>query len=85
MANPEAEVRQAIADYDADVAHIEDLTEQAIQRRDQRLRDIHSRAGWKQVDLIQATGYTRETIRQTLNPEIRDAIKARRAAKKKEA
>ncbi|KOX10128.1 hypothetical protein [Nocardiopsis sp. NRRL B-16309] len=84
MTNPETEVRQAIADYDADIAHIEELTEQAIQRRDQRLRDIHARAGWKQVNLINATGYTRETIRQALNPEIREAIKARRAAKKKE-
>lgn len=80
-----AEAQAALVDFEAEMRRIDGLNEEAMRRRDLRLREIHQRTGWKQVDLIQATGYTRETIRQTLNPEIRDAIKARRAAKKKEA
>ena len=82
MSNPAhealtADAQRAIAEYDEDI-------ERAIQARDEKFRQVMDKHQCKQADLIRATGYSRETIRQALNPEIREAIKARRAAKKKE-
>src|SRR5262245_39028461 len=39
-------------------------------RRDAQLREFHAR-GWRPVDLQRVTGYSRETIRQALRPEVR--------------
>nr|WP_243715308.1 hypothetical protein [Micromonospora sp. KC207] len=38
--------------------------------RDEQLRAFHA-AGWRPVDLQRVTGYSRETIRQALRPEVR--------------
>jgi len=42
----------------------------ALMRRDAQLREFHAR-GWRPVDLQRVTGYSRETIRQALHPEVR--------------
>ncbi|GAA3743504.1 hypothetical protein GCM10022225_28850 [Plantactinospora mayteni] len=44
----------------------------ALTERDEQLRAFHA-AGWRPVDLQRVTGYSRETIRQALRPEIRRA------------
>lgn len=44
----------------------------ALLRRDAQLREFHAQ-GWRPVDLQRVTGYSRETIRQALHPEIRRA------------
>lgn len=68
--------------YDDEVAEHEEAIERALQRRDEKIRDLYAQ-GWRQADLIRAFGYTRETIRQALNPEIRAQLKDRRAARRK--
>lgn len=73
------------------------MTEEGLQAAAQRFREAPKRAleerdaalqqaaaeGWKQVDIIRATGFSRETVRQALKPEARAAVRdaeARRAA-----
>jgi hypothetical protein len=48
-----------------------------LEQRDERLRTFHAN-GWRPVDLQRATGYSRETIRHALHPEIRQATNASR-------
>jgi hypothetical protein len=49
----------------------------ALMRRDATLREFHAR-GWRPIDLQRATGYSRETIRQALHPEVRRAANTNR-------
>ena len=49
----------------------------ALRRRDERLREFHAH-GWRPVDLQRVTGYSRETIRQALHPEVRQAANTSR-------
>ncbi len=49
----------------------------ALADRDASLRDF-AEAGWRAADLQRVTGYSRETVRQALNPEARQAINAGR-------
>ncbi|MEU7171956.1 MULTISPECIES: hypothetical protein [Micromonospora] len=44
----------------------------ALTERDEQLRAFHA-AGWRPVDLQRVAGYSRETIRQALRPEVRRA------------
>jgi hypothetical protein len=82
MANPdwhsgrvkEADIKAIATDY-------EEAAERLLEERDAKLRTAID-AGWKQADLVRITGYSRETIRQALNPEIRAQLRARRAAKR---
>src|SRR5262245_15427425 len=46
-------------------------------RRDAQLREFHAQ-GWRPVDLQRITGYSRETIRQALHPEAREAVNTSR-------
>lgn len=81
MANPvwhsggvkESEIKAIATDY-------EEAAERLLEARDAKLRKAIDE-GWKQADLVRITGYSRETIRQALNPEIRARLRARRAAK----
>src|SRR5690625_3927960 len=66
----EQEIREIITDY-------EDQSRRLIAERNARLRAARE-AGWKPKDLMRLSGYSRETIRQALNPEICEQIKARR-------
>jgi hypothetical protein len=59
----EEDVRAVVRGYEA-------TKDAAMKRRDAQLREFHAR-GWRPVDLQRATGYSRETIRQALHPEIR--------------
>jgi hypothetical protein len=49
----------------------------AITRRDAMLREFYAN-GWRPVDLQRVTGYSRETIRQALHPEVRRAANTSR-------
>ena len=59
------------------VAEYEDGKRQLLERRDGRLRAFHAN-GWRPVDLQRVTGYSRETIRHALHPQIRQAANAHR-------
>lgn len=64
------ELQAVVAEYDA-------ACEQALQQRDAKFRQAIEQ-GRSQADIIRATGYSRETVRQALNPKIRAALNARR-------
>ncbi len=70
MGFTEEALRAAVAEYDDDKS-------QLLARRDVRLRAFHAN-GWRPVDIQRITGYSRETIRHVLNPEIREAANASR-------
>ena len=70
MAYTEEALRSLVDDYD-------EGKRQLLARRDQRIRDFHA-AGWRPVDLQRITGYSRETIRHALHPEVRKATNAGR-------
>lgn len=64
------ELRAVVADYDA-------AKSAALAKRDERLRAFHA-AGWRPVELQRVTGYSRETIRQALHPDVRQATNTNR-------
>jgi hypothetical protein len=66
----EDELRAIIAEYEA-------TKTSALAKRDAQLRDFHA-AGWRPIDLQRITGYSRETIRQALHPEVRHAANTSR-------
>jgi hypothetical protein len=70
MAYTEEALRSLVDDYD-------EGKRQLLARRDQRIRDFHA-SGWRPVDLQRITGYSRETIRHALHPEVRKATNAGR-------
>ena len=70
MAYTEEALRSLVGDYD-------EGKRQLLDRRDQRIRDFHA-AGWRPVDLQRITGYSRETIRHALHPDVRQATNAGR-------
>ncbi len=59
------------------VTKYDDGKRELLATRDLRLRAFHA-SGWRPVDLQRVTGYSRETIRQALHPEIRLAANASR-------
>jgi hypothetical protein len=59
----EGQLREVVSSYEA-------TKDAALTRRDAQLREFHAR-GWRPVDLQRVTGYSRETIRQALRPEVR--------------
>jgi hypothetical protein len=63
-------LRAVVGEYD-------DAKRQLLARRDARLRAFHAH-GWRPVDLQRITGYSRETIRHALHPEIRQTTNASR-------
>lgn len=65
---PEDELRAVVAEYEAAIPR-------ALEARDEGIRRIAAEHNLKQIDIIRITGYSRETVRQVLNPEIRAAIK----------
>jgi hypothetical protein len=66
----EDDLREVVRGYEA-------TKQAAMMRRDATLREFHAR-GWRPVDLQRATGYSRETIRQALHPEVRRAANTSR-------
>jgi len=66
----EDELREVVSGYEAS-------KNAALMRRDAQLREFHAR-GWRPVDLQRVTGYSRETIRQALRPEVRLAANVSR-------
>ncbi|GAA4439168.1 YozE family protein [Phytohabitans houttuyneae] len=78
----EDDIRRIPAEYKQQLAAAQ---EEAIRTRDEKLRRAAA-AGWKQVELVELTGYSRETVRQALNPDAREqtvgASAGRRVAQK---
>jgi hypothetical protein len=70
MGFTEEALRAVVSEYD-------DGKRQLLAGRDARLRAFHAN-GWRPVDLQRVTGYSRETIRHVLHPEIRQAANASR-------
>lgn len=66
----EEALREAIAKYEA-------TKKAALEERDAQLRAFHA-AGWRPIDLVWVTGYSRETIRHALHPETRQAANSNR-------
>jgi hypothetical protein len=66
----EGQLREVVSSYEA-------TKHAALMRRDARLREFHAR-GWRPVDLQRVTGYSRETIRQALRPEVRRVANTKR-------
>jgi hypothetical protein len=66
----EDELREVVSGYEA-------TRSAALMRRDAQIREFHAR-GWRPVDLQRVTGYSRETIRQALHPEVRRATNTSR-------
>jgi len=66
----EDQLREVVSGYEA-------TKNAALRRRDARLREFHAR-GWRPVDLQRVTGYSRETIRQALRPEVRRVANSNR-------
>lgn len=57
-----------LAQYKTDLARAREV-------RDEKIRRIAAKYDLKQVEIIRTTGYSRETVRQALNPEVRAAVK----------
>jgi hypothetical protein len=70
MGFTEGALRAAVGEYDEGKRAL-------LARRDGLLRAFHAN-GWRPVDLQRITGYSRETIRQALHPEVRRAANASR-------
>jgi hypothetical protein len=66
----EEALRSVVAEYD-------EGKRQLLAERDAQIRTFHAQ-GWRPVDLQRITGYSRETIRQALRPEVRQAANASR-------
>ena len=66
------EIRQILTDYDTELAKATDDLRQHRARRLQAVLD----SGRSQADIIRATGKSRETIRQFLDPAAADAAAA---------
>jgi hypothetical protein len=58
--------------------------QRAREERERGLRALAQRYDLRQVDLITLTGYSRETIRQAMDPAKRDEIRARRRSEASE-
>jgi hypothetical protein len=69
----EQTLRAVVAEYEAGRTA-------ALERRDAELRAFHAQ-GWRPVDLQRVTGYSRETIRHALHPEVRRAANRNRRVK----
>lgn len=67
-----ATIQKVIDEYKEELKRASD---EIRERRDERLRTIADKNGLRQIDVIKATGYSRETVRQILRPEVRDAAK----------
>jgi hypothetical protein len=70
MGFTEDALRAAVAEY-------EDGKRELLAKRDAQIRTFHAN-GWRPIDLQRITGYSRETIRQALRPEVRQAANAHR-------
>lgn len=64
------ELQQAAAKYEEGLARAQDERARIIRQA--------SAEGMQQKDIIEATGYSRETVRRILNPRAVEATKQRR-------
>jgi hypothetical protein len=69
----EKALRDVVAEYEASRAA-------ALEQRDAQIRAFHAK-GWRPVDLQRVTGYSRETIRHALHPEVRRTVNTNRRKK----
>ncbi|MFB6392688.1 hypothetical protein [Polymorphospora sp. A560] len=73
----EEELREAMLRYEQDGQNIAAAEAERRERRDAALRRAKDE-GWRPADLVEFTGWSKETIRKALNPEAREtAAKAK--------
>lgn len=80
----EDELREIIAEFDRAGEQLKAADEERLRKRDEGLRKAKAE-GWKQSELIRFTGYSRETMRQALDPDARQAARDKRTAKREAA
>lgn len=80
----EDELRAIVAAYDEAGAQLHAANEERLRVRDEGLRKAKAE-GMKQVQIVKITGYSKETVRKALNPQVRQTVneakKDRRAAR----
>ncbi|WP_166379863.1 hypothetical protein [Catellatospora methionotrophica] len=69
----EDELRDLIAAYDAAGAQLDAADAERLRVRDEGLRRARNE-GMRQVDIVKITGYSKETVRKALNPQVREAV-----------
>lgn len=78
----EDDLRAVMAEFERSGVELKAAEDERIRLRDEGLRKAHVEGGWRQIDIIRFTNYSRETVRQALDPAAKDAAKAARAAKR---
>lgn len=71
-------------DLHAAARRFREAPQRAIDERDAVLRQAKAE-GWRQADIIRATGFSREAVRLALNPDARAAVKKAVADRRKPA
>lgn len=70
-------------DLRAAITRYEQATDAAREERDQAIRQAKA-ADMSQKDIVEATGYTRETIRRILDPDAAEAVRQAAAERRRE-
>lgn len=78
----EDDLRAVMAEFERSGVELKAAEEERLRVRDEGLRKAHVEGGWRQVDIIRFTNYSRETVRQALDPAAKEAARAARTAKK---
>ncbi len=71
----------------ADLKAARDEHDSALKEADRKRAEIFAQAsaeGMPQKEIIDASGYSRETVRRILNPDVVESTKRRRTTKKQE-
>lgn len=68
--DPEIEIQEIIITYRRQ-------RDQLLDDRDRRIREVARKHSMRQMDVIRATGLSRETVRRVLDPAVREAIRGR--------
>lgn len=73
---PKTEVpTEAEAELLAAKAELEAAPARALETHDEEIRRIVAKYNLRQIDVIRITGYSRETVRQAMDPKIRAAVR----------
>jgi hypothetical protein len=79
----EDDLRAVMDAFEREGVELKAADDARISRRDEGLRAAKA-GGMKQVEIIKFTGYSRETVRQALNPDAKQAAKDARVAKRRQ-
>ena len=70
-------------DLRAAITRYEQATEEAREERDNTIRAA-KKSGMPQKEIVEATGYTRETIRRILDPDAAEAVRQAAAERRRQ-